>query len=81
MSTQVKLSTSSGDIVVELDEEKAPATVSNFLEYVNDGFYNGTVQFDDHIVRSVGADCFFETEIDIEPGPADVHRQGRVMPG
>lgn len=43
MSTQVKLSTSSGDIVLELDEEKAPATVENFLEYVNAGFYNGTV--------------------------------------
>ncbi len=43
MSTQVRLSTSSGDIVLELDEEKAPATVANFLEYVNDGFYNRTV--------------------------------------
>ena len=43
MSTQVKLSTSSGDIVLELDEEKAPATVENFLAYVDDGFYNGTV--------------------------------------
>lgn len=43
MSTQVKLSTSSGDIVIELDEEKAPATVENFLQYVDDGFYNGTV--------------------------------------
>ena len=43
MSTQVKLSTSSGDVVLELDEEKAPATVENFLAYVDDGFYNGTV--------------------------------------
>lgn len=43
MSTQVKLSTSSGEIVIELDEEKAPATVENFLQYVDDGFYNGTV--------------------------------------
>ena len=43
MSTQVKLSTSSGEFVLELDEEKAPATVENFLAYVDDGFYNGTV--------------------------------------
>ena len=43
MSTQVRLSTSSGNIVLELDEEKSPATVENFLAYVDDGFYNGTV--------------------------------------
>jgi peptidyl-prolyl cis-trans isomerase B (cyclophilin B) len=43
MSTKVKLSMSAGNIVLELDEEKAPATVENFLEYVDNGFYNGTV--------------------------------------
>ena len=43
MSTQVKLSTSHGDIVLELDDEKAPETVKNFLGYVDAGFYNGTV--------------------------------------
>ena len=43
MSTQVKLSTSNGEIVLELDEEKAPGTVENFLEYVDSGFYDGTV--------------------------------------
>ncbi len=39
----VKLHTSFGVITLELDAEKAPATVANFLQYVNDGFYNGTV--------------------------------------
>lgn len=43
MSTQVKLTTSNGDIVIELDDEKSPETVKNFLAYVDDGFYNGTV--------------------------------------
>ncbi len=43
MSTQVKLSTSRGDIIIELNDEKAPGTVENFLEYVDSGFYNGTV--------------------------------------
>ena len=43
MSTQVKMSTSRGDIVLELDESKAPTTVKNFLEYVDSGFYNGTI--------------------------------------
>jgi len=41
--TLVKLQTNLGDIVVELNDEKAPKTVANFLGYVNDGFYNGTI--------------------------------------
>ncbi|GGP21673.1 peptidylprolyl isomerase [Silvimonas iriomotensis] len=43
MTTKVKLSTSMGDIVLELDEAKAPKTVANFVQYVQDGHYNGTV--------------------------------------
>lgn len=41
--TLVKLQTNLGDIVIELDDEKAPKTVANFLSYVNDSFYNGTI--------------------------------------
>ncbi|KIQ66169.1 peptidylprolyl isomerase [Kitasatospora griseola] len=41
--SNVKLHTNHGDIVIRLDAEKAPATVENFLQYVTDGFYNGTV--------------------------------------
>jgi peptidyl-prolyl cis-trans isomerase B (cyclophilin B) len=40
---QVKLETSLGDIIIELNADKAPNTVENFLAYVNDGFYNGTI--------------------------------------
>ena len=40
---KVKLATSVGDIVVELDAAKAPKTVENFLTYVKAGHYNGTV--------------------------------------
>lgn len=40
---QVKLETSLGDIVIELMPEKAPDTVANFLSYVEDGFYDGTI--------------------------------------
>jgi cyclophilin family peptidyl-prolyl cis-trans isomerase len=39
----VLISTSMGDIKVELNEEKAPVTVKNFLAYVNDKFYDGTI--------------------------------------
>jgi len=42
-ATKVRIQTNLGDIVVELDQAKAPQTVANFLSYVNDGFYNGTV--------------------------------------
>jgi peptidyl-prolyl cis-trans isomerase A (cyclophilin A) len=40
---RVKLATSAGDIVLELDAAKAPKTVDNFLQYVKDKHYDGTV--------------------------------------
>jgi peptidyl-prolyl cis-trans isomerase A (cyclophilin A) len=40
---KVKLATSLGDIVVEVDAAKAPKSAANFLQYVKDGHYNGTV--------------------------------------
>jgi len=40
---RVKLATSAGDIVIELDAAKAPKTVENFLAYVRKGHYKGTV--------------------------------------
>jgi len=42
-ATVVRLSTSMGDIDITLDAHKAPATVANFLRYVKEGFYNGTI--------------------------------------
>jgi cyclophilin family peptidyl-prolyl cis-trans isomerase len=39
----VEMQTSMGTIVIELDAEKAPVTVKNFLQYAGDGFYNGTI--------------------------------------
>ena len=41
--TQVKLHTNHGDITLALDAEKAPKSVANFVAYVKDGHYNGTV--------------------------------------
>jgi len=42
-STMVKLHTNMGVITLQLDDEKAPNTVKNFLEYVNSGFYSNTI--------------------------------------
>lgn len=41
--TTATLHTSLGNIVILLNEEKAPATTANFRRYVEEGFYNGTV--------------------------------------
>jgi len=40
---KVKFTTSMGEIVVQLDPVKAPKTVKNFLSYVNEKFYDGTI--------------------------------------
>jgi len=40
---KVKLTTTMGDIVIELNEEAAPVTVKNFLRYTEENFYNGTI--------------------------------------
>lgn len=40
---QVKLETTVGDIIIQLDGEKAPVTTENFITYVKEGFYDGTI--------------------------------------
>ena len=42
-ATSVQFQTSVGDFVIELNAEKAPKTVENFLQYVNDKHYEGTI--------------------------------------
>lgn len=42
-SPRVQMDTSMGVIVLELSPHRAPQTVENFLQYVNDGFYNDTI--------------------------------------
>ena len=54
---EVVLETSSGTIVLELDPENAPLTTENFLTYVNDGFYDGTIfhrVIDDFMIQGGG---------------------------
>jgi peptidyl-prolyl cis-trans isomerase B (cyclophilin B) len=39
----IKFETSAGDILIELDEDKAPKTTANFKRYVSEGHYDGTI--------------------------------------
>jgi peptidyl-prolyl cis-trans isomerase B (cyclophilin B) len=41
--TKVKLTTTLGEIIIQLNTEKAPVSAANFLTYVKEGFYNGTI--------------------------------------
>jgi len=43
MTKTVNMQTSAGTLRIELDDEKAPISVANFLDYVNKGHYDGTV--------------------------------------
>lgn len=43
LAQTVRLATSAGDIVVELDAAKAPKSAANFLQYVKSGHYDGTI--------------------------------------
>lgn len=55
----VKLTTNFGDITLELNAEKAPMTVANFLQYVENGFYDGLIfhrVIDDFMIQGGGMD-------------------------
>ena len=43
MKTTIVFETSMGNFEVELNQEKAPVTVKNFLGYVDEGYYNGLI--------------------------------------
>ena len=70
--TMVTLKTNFGDIKLELFADAAPKTVANFLEYVNSGFYNGTLfhrVIDGFMIQGGGFDRKFkqkETRAPIE---------------
>ncbi|ATQ77747.1 peptidylprolyl isomerase [Massilia violaceinigra] len=56
---QVSLKTSMGEIVLELDQEKAPKTVANFLQYVKSGHYKGLIfhrVINDFMIQGGGMD-------------------------
>jgi len=59
---RVSLQTNVGTIILELDAEKAPVSVENFLTYVREGYYNGTIfhrVIKDFMIQGGGFDTDF----------------------
>ena len=59
----VIIRTTFGEIKLELDAEKAPKTVANFLQYAGDGFYDGTIfhrVIDNFMIQGGGFDTDFQ---------------------
>lgn len=66
----VKLETNMGDIVLELDAEKAPKTVENFIRYVEEGHYDGTIfhrVIDNFMIQGGGFDAEMHQKETHEP--------------
>ncbi len=64
-SPRVLLETSKGNITLELNKEKAPITVKNFLGYVKDGFYDGLIfhrVIKDFMIQGGGMDAELQTK-------------------
>lgn len=71
---KIKLATSMGDIVVELDRTKAPKTVENFLQYVQAGHYDGTVfhrVIDNFMIQGGGMSADMKEKSTREPIPLE----------
>lgn len=69
---KILLETSQGDITLELDREHAPQTAANFLRYVDEGFYAGTVfhrVIDGFMIQGGGMDAQLQTKETHAPIP------------
>jgi len=71
MSTvRVQMNTTFGSMTLELDQEKAPKTVANFVSYASDGFYNGTIfhrVINNFMVQGGGFDTNMQQKPTAEP--------------
>ena len=73
---KVRLATSAGDIVVELDPAKAPKTVENFVRYVRAGHYDGTIfhrVIDGFMIQTGG----YKTDLSEKPTRAPIALESR----
>src|SRR5574339_629981 len=72
---KVKLTTSMGPIVIELNKDKAPVSVDNFLKYVESGHYNGTIfhrVIDGFMIQGGG----FDKDMKQKPTQAPIKNEG-----
>lgn len=72
----VKLQTTEGDIRIELNAEKAPRTVANFLQYVKSGHFNGVVfhrVIDGFMIQTGGYDAKLKQRPTKPPIPLESH--------
>lgn len=68
--TKIEIKTNLGTMIAELYDDKAPVTVSNFLEYVGDGFYNGTIfhrVIKSFVIQGGGYDEQFKNKPTLQP--------------
>ena len=72
--TRVLMKTLFGDITLELDGEKAPATVANFIEYAQSGYYDGTI-FHRVINNFMIQGGSFDTEMQQKPTNAPIQNE------
>lgn len=72
--TRVLMKTLFGDITLELDGEKAPASVANFVEYAQSGYYDGTIfhrVINNFMIQGGG----FDTEMQQKPTNAPIQNE------
>lgn len=70
----VKLTTNFGDITLELNADKAPVTVANFLKYVENGFYDGVIfhrVIDNFMIQGGG----FDTDMNQKATEAEIKNE------
>jgi len=80
---QVSLKTTVGEIVLELDQEKAPKTVANFLQYVKSGHYKGTIfhrVIDGFMIQGGGMDAKMVTKKTGKPVKNEANNGLRNVP-
>ncbi len=74
----VKLQTNFGDITLELNADKAPITVANFLKYVDSGFYDNTIfhrVINGFMIQGGG----FDTDMNQKPTDAEIKNEADNM--
>lgn len=73
----IKLKTSLGNVLIELDEQATPETTRNFMDYVKSGFYNGTI-FHRVIKNFMIQGGGFETDMKHKEGNSPIPNEAKI---